>query len=104
MTEPKIFGPKLWFLLHNAAAQYPDNPTQGWKDVTKSMIIGIPLLVLCNKCKSHIMEWMAENSPLDEVVKNNSTLFRYFLDMHNAINTRLGKPTWSLDRAIEKYY
>lgn len=103
MSSPDIFGPKLWFLLHNSASLYPEKPTNAIKQEMKNMIIGIPSLVLCNKCKAHIRTWIYNNSDLDRVVKNRDSLFLYFLQMHNDVNRRIGKPIWTLEKAISKY-
>jgi hypothetical protein len=39
---------------------------------------------------------------LDKVASSRSEFFKYFYDLHNMVNLRLGKPYFPLDKALKK--
>ena len=46
-VSPPVFGPPMWFTLHNAAAHYVDNPSPLARERMKNVILGIPVLLPC---------------------------------------------------------
>jgi FAD-linked sulfhydryl oxidase len=105
MTSPEIFGPKLWYLLHTSAASYPEKPDAYTTREMTFMIIGLPALVPCSICKSHVRSWLQYNQlRIKNAVKSRETLFSLFVDLHNSVNRRLNKRVWSLQDAKNQYY
>lgn len=101
--DPQVWGPAFWFSLHNGATRYPVNATPLWRERMKSFIVGIPVMVPCEKCADHATAYIESRSDLDEVVKNKDSLFNFFVDFHNFVNVRLGKPEIPLEAAIKMY-
>lgn len=103
-SSPEVWGPGFWFSLHNGALKYPDAPAPLWKERMKSFIIGIPVMLPCEKCSLHASAYIeSQYANLDEIVKNKDSLFSFFCNFHNTVNERLNKPTMSLKDAYELY-
>ena len=51
--SPEVWGAAFWFSLHNGAVRYPRNASPLWRKRMKSFIIGIPVMVPCEKCADH---------------------------------------------------
>ena len=103
-SSPEVWGPGFWFSLHNGALKYPDEPAPLWKDRMKSFIIGIPVMLPCEKCAFHAAAYIESQYPnLDEIVKNKNTIFNFFCNFHNIVNEKLNKPTISVEDAYKFY-
>ena len=101
--SPEVWGPAFWFSLHNGAARYPVNASPLWRGRMKYFIMGIPVMVPCEKCADHATAYIESGSGLEEVVKNRDTLFNFFVKFHNFVNERLGKSKIPLEAAIKMY-
>ena len=103
-SSPEVWGPGFWFSLHNGALKYPTEPSPLWKERMKNFIIGIPVMLPCEKCSYHASAYIESQYPnLDEIVKNKDNLFTFFCNFHNIVNERLNKPTMSVKNAYELY-
>jgi hypothetical protein len=101
---PEVFGPKLWFCLHNSAHYYPENAAPTYAERMKNIIIGLPVLIPCLTCKEHATAYIEEKKhTLMEVCKSRKTLVRFFIDFHNFVNQRLGKKIYSYEEAEALY-
>lgn len=102
---PEVFGPPLWFSLHNASAFYPDNASPVYAERMKNIIIGLPVLIPCGTCKEHATVYIEQNKhKLMEICKTRTTLFEFFVDFHNYVNKRLGKREFTIEEAKSMYY
>jgi hypothetical protein len=101
--KPEEWGPPVWFTLHNGAAGYPLNPSEPTKVRMKWFIRGFPLMIPCLTCRDHATG-MIEISNLDYVVASREALAYFFIEMHNTVNKRLGRPTFSNDTVISDFY
>jgi FAD-linked sulfhydryl oxidase len=103
-ADPKVWGPAFWFILHNAAVRYPKEASPLCAERMKGFIIGIPIMLPCEKCADHATAHIEANwKKLDEIVKYRSYLFNFFVDFHNLVNRRCGKPEMSYKDAYELY-
>lgn len=100
--NPDIFGPPLWFVLHNAATCYAKRPNAFTRQGMKQLLTNLHQLVPCNTCKEHFHDWLLETN-LDDVVSSKEKLFAFFVDTHNYVNRRYGKPEMSVKAAKELY-
>ena len=104
VSSPVTWGPSLWLVLHTSAASYPEKPTPDTKDRMKQIINGLPLLVSCASCKEHCQALIDSNrNRLDEICGSKQNLFKFFVDFHNKVNKRQGKPEMSLKDAWAMY-
>jgi hypothetical protein len=102
--NPEVWGPAFWFSLHNGALRYPKQASPIWKERMKHFIMGIPVMVPCEKCADHATAHLEDNwSNMDDIVSCRDNLFKFFWEFHNLVNQRLGKPQMSLDDAYKLY-
>lgn len=102
--DPQVWGPSFWFILHNGAARYPEKASPIWKERMRGFILGMPVMIPCEKCADHATAHIEANwHRLDEVVSGRKNLFNFFVDMHNMVNKRYGKPIMGYEEAYELY-
>lgn len=103
-TSPAVFGPPLWFTMHNASMHYPDAPSPLVVEKMKNFIIAIPILLPCDSCREHAVTYIDEHfDEIEEACKSKTTLFKFFVDFHNYVNVRLNKPVMSYEDAYKLY-
>ncbi len=94
--NPKVWGPLKWYDFHNSAENYPINPTKHVRELMMSRILCIPYELPCKECQVHASDYITKftEKELEHVVSSRSTLVKFFIDFHNVVNVRLGKPVW----------
>jgi len=103
-SDPKIWGPPFWFTLHNGAVKYPIKASPIFADRMKGFILGLPVMIPCDKCQDHATAHIEANwSRLDDVVSGRDKLFKFFVDFHNKVNKRYNKPEISYESAYKLY-
>jgi hypothetical protein len=104
-ANPKVWGPPYWYSLHNSAAHYPINASPLVKQRMKGRILAIPYEISCRTCQPHASAYIEtlSDDKLDAIVNGRDNLFRFYVDFHNSVNQRLGKPIWSYEKA-KSYY
>jgi hypothetical protein len=103
--DPSVFGPPLWFSLHNASAYYPETASPAHAERMKNIIVGLPVLLPCETCKEHATAYIENNKHrLSEICKTKKDLFAFFVDFHNYVNQRLGKKILKYDEAHALYH
>ena len=85
-------GGRFWAELHLFALRHRGRNAIGWfNDWAASLPFnGCP-------CEQHFNDWIAEN-PIDW-----ENFFQWTIDLHNAVNMRIGKPTMAVEDA-RKYW
>lgn len=102
-NDPVIFGPSFWFTLHNGAVSYPENPSAYVKAGMIQLIRNLPLLIPCKTpCREHFYDYV-NRSDLNSAVASRENLFRFFVNIHNIVNSRYGKEIVTLAEAKEMY-
>ena len=103
--DPAVFGPPLWFSLHNASAYYPEKASPAHAERMKNIIIGLPVLLPCETCKEHATAYIENNKhKLSEICKTKQEVFKFFVDFHNYVNQRLGKKVLTFEEAYALYH
>lgn len=103
-SDPQVWGPSFWFTLHNGAARYPKKASPLYAERMKGFILGMPVMIPCEKCADHATAHIEANwKHLDEIVSGRETLFNFFCDFHNYVNRRYGKPEIGYDEAYALY-
>lgn len=104
LSSPESFGPAVWFGLHNATAHLPQEVSPISLMRLKNYIDGIPdMLVPCASCSEHARDYIESHKQLIDSLKTGDDFFKFFVDFHNFVNERLGKPIMSLDAAKKLY-
>ena len=104
--DPKVFGPPLWFSIHNSAAHYPISPSPLCQQHVMSFIKTIPYLVPCEECFLHAQSYITQFSDSDllEITKTRATYFEWSVNFHNFVNKRIGKREVSLQDAYNMFH
>jgi hypothetical protein len=103
-TDPDVWGPAFWFSLHNGAVSYPINASTMCAEKMKGFIMGMPYILPCEKCSNDAKTHIESNYySLDVICSGRTNLFKFFVDMHNVVNKRYGKPIMSIDDAYNLY-
>jgi hypothetical protein len=100
--DPDVFGPALWFSLHNTATTYPDYPDFTTKSKMKNFLINLDLLIPCQLCKTHWNENLKKYN-LDVVVNSRENLFSFFVFAHNHVNFMSNKSQMTVETAKNIY-
>ena len=103
-SNPNIWGPPLWFTLHNTAIKFPVNASPLYISKMKDFIISIPYILPCEQCKVHASNYIEENKQdLDNICSGREKLFKFFVDFHNKVNKRQNKTEISYEDAYKIY-
>ena len=103
-VTPQVFGPPLWFSLHNSAAHYPINPSPLVRNQMKNLILSLPVLIPCINCKEHATSYIESiYDKLDDICSSRDSAFKFFVDFHNFVNVRYNKPVMSYIDAYKMY-
>ena len=100
--DPKIWGPKLWFVMHTIALNYPDNPTYQDKRNHEDFFNMLSYMIPCEKCRIHYRQNL-DKYPIIQHLDNSDKLFRYTILIHNEVNEMLNKPKLSYEEVVKFY-
>jgi hypothetical protein len=100
--DPEVWGPKLWFVIHTFALNYPNNPSYEDKRVMEEFFNNLKYSIPCNKCRVHYRQRL-ERDPIINYLDNKQSLFKYTIDLHNQVNKSLGKKIYTYDEVVQIY-
>lgn len=105
LESPQVFGPPLWFVIHNAAIHYPiENPSPETKSRMKNFLLSLPVLVPCVRCKEHCIANIERyKDKIDDILNSRKKLFEFTVDFHNKVNSATGKSQLSYEEAYNIY-
>ena len=83
--DPTVWGPKLWFVIHTVALNFPDNPTYEIIRQHEDFFNNLKYIIPCDKCRLHYTQRLDKN-PVTKYLKDSNTLFKYTIDLHNEVN------------------
>ena len=84
-NNPKIWGPKLWYIMHNTALHYPKRPEEFDKTRMRLFIFTVlPSLIPCQQCRDHTMDYFKRynNEARERIVSSEKELVHFFDDFH----------------------
>lgn len=103
-NEPDVWGPALWFSLHNGANTYPIKASKIVSEKMKGFILGLPYIIPCSECSEHAKAHIhSQRRNLDTICSGRDNLFTFFVNFHNFVNRRYGKPEMSVEEAYALY-
>lgn len=105
-TDPKVFGPGVWFLIHTCAKE---SITEDKKRFFVSLLQLIERNLGCEKCKLHMSEYMKNNpiNPYWNLInekKEQIGMFNWSWKFHNSVNSKLSRPILDWETAYSMYY
>lgn len=94
--DPHIWGPSFWSTYHLYASSYPIHPTPIIMDAARSFVKTIPFTLPCSSCTDHAFAYIKniqkQDPNLNSIVSSKMLFEKFFIDFHNSVNYRLGKP------------
>uniref|UniRef100_A0A6C0DBP8 thiol oxidase n=1 Tax=viral metagenome TaxID=1070528 RepID=A0A6C0DBP8_9ZZZZ len=86
-----VWGPALWHSLHTITFNYPVKPTKEQKIFYFNFFTDLKNVLPCKYCRDNF-ELNLKAKPLSStVLKNRENFSRWLYEMHELINTNLGK-------------
>jgi hypothetical protein len=86
-----VWGPSLWHSLHTMSFNYPVKPTcedkKNYMDFVKSLKSVLP----CRYCRENLTRNLKETNFNISDMESRDTFSKYMFNLHNHINTMLGK-------------
>ena len=86
-----IFGPATWHLLHCISFNYPETPTQFEKAEYMSFVLSLKNILPCGKCRINLEKNFLMLPLRMENMKSRDTFSRYIYELHEVVNSMLGK-------------
>lgn len=89
--QPNAWGPPLWFFLHTISLNYPILPTPDQQREYYYFFKTLGFVLPCKHCRD---AYTTMTKDLDlGVFRTRKSLTRWVYDLHNLVNTKLGKKT-----------
>jgi hypothetical protein len=100
--QPSVWGPLFWHTIHIVAIGYPQNPSYAQKRAAKEFYESLSFLIPCPVCREHYQTHL-QKMPLTPHLDKREDLFKWTVELHNEVNTLLGKPRL-LESEVLYYY
>lgn len=97
-----IWGSHLWFSLHTITFTYPINPSTIDKNNFKNFFESLQNVIPCAICQRNYKRHLLEH-PIDKHLNTRKDLVYWFIDIHNMVNSEIGKKFMSYDVVLKKY-
>lgn len=98
--NPSIWGPHAWFFLHTISFNYPIKPKECDKKRFKRFFMALKDVIPCKACRDnyniHLREFPIKLDSREGLVK-------WLIDVHNSVNGKTNKKTYSYDEVIKEY-
>ena len=102
---PDVWGPSAWKLIHLAAAAFPENPTNDVRARYAAFFGSLEYVLPCGGCRMGYRALLNGSLKLSpEVLADRLSLFRWTVELHNAVNVKLGKQVSTDWFAWYRYY
>ena len=99
-----VWGPSQWHFLHTMSFNYPAHPTQKDKEKYMNYVLNLKYILPCGKCRKNLKENFKKLPIKMSHMKSRATFSKYIYDLHELINTMLGKSSGlSFEEVRERY-
>lgn len=98
--DPKVFGPKWWFVIHSMAANATDDKKRA--AYRHFMMDLLPILLPCAVCANHYKANVSK-IPIDQFMSNHVDLLTWSWKLHDIVNVMLGQTSPPLSE-VQKIY
>ena len=86
-----VWGPPMWHTLHTISFNYPVKPTKEQKENYYNYFKNLRHVLPCRYCRENLKKNYKIVPLRKSVFKSRHTLSRWVYDLHEVINTMLGK-------------
>lgn len=100
------WGPSAWTYLHIMSFYYPNRPRYSERQNMYLFLKSFARTIPCRTCQRDFVRMLHRDvtSSSSPHLKSTDALARVVVEWHNEVNRRLGKPTWSFEKARSHYY
>ena len=96
------WGAHLWAFIHTVTVvDFEDGKNRGFHEKAVEVLRGVQRVIPCEKCRAKYGDALAELDALD--LSESMCLFRWSVDLHNAVNRKLGKTCLTYEEAVETW-
>jgi hypothetical protein len=88
-----VWGPSVWKLLHAVTSFYPQSPSPDEQANAERALQGFVAFMPCSKCKRFYTDYVRKHPP--PVSDGGVALSSWVTGLHNAVNEKLARPSWS---------
>lgn len=99
-----IWGPPLWHVLHSMSFNYPVDPKSEDKKHYRDFILKLKWTLPCGKCRTNLVNNFKKLPLKISHMKSRATFSKYVYDLHELINTMLGKTSGLTYEDIRERY
>lgn len=103
MLDPKVWGPRYWFVLHTIALSYPLNPNEVTKKKYYDFIQNLPLFIPVEDIGNSFSKFI-DKYPVTPYLDSRESFIKWMHFIHNKINVALKMPELTMDEAMVEYY
>ena len=86
-----VWGPAMWHYLHTMSFNYPVNPTKTDMKHYSDFILNLQYVLPCGKCRKNLTQNLKKLPLKNKDMISRTTFSKYIFDLHELINTMLGK-------------
>jgi len=83
-NDPKMWGPKFWFVMNEVAKGYGTTPSNNLKMETRAFFRSLMKVLPCPDCRKHYKKHWSE-LPIDEYLLNSTALQRWVAQIKGRI-------------------
>ena len=99
-----VWGPALWHYLHTMSFNYPTDPTNTQKKHYRDFVLNLQNVLPCKYCRMNLVNNFKKLPLTMKEMKSRDTFSRYVYNLHEEINTMLGKKSnLSFEDVRERY-
>jgi hypothetical protein len=100
MATVAEWGPAAWKFLHAVTFSYPDEPSLQDQQAAEQLFTSLRVLLPCDACREHYDAEIRQHHPN---TASRTLLSSWLVDLHNRVNSRLGKPLFLYEQAKSVY-
>ena len=99
-----IWGPPMWHILHTISFNYPINPDEKQKKHYYEFYKNIKNILPCKYCRDNLLNNLKKHKLTKSIMKNRTTLSKWVYELHEIVNTMLGKKSGlSYEKVRDRY-
>lgn len=89
--DPKVWGPKLWFVLHSMSFAYPEKAKQRDMENMRTFLNSLPHVLPCMSCRKNLKKHLDDNPPTDKHLQTRRACVLYIASLHDQVTTMIAK-------------
>jgi hypothetical protein len=99
-----VWGPSMWHTLHTMSFNYPVSPTHADKHKYRNYVLNLKYVLPCGKCRKNLRENFKKLPLHLKHMESRETFSRYLYDLHELINSMLGKKSGLTYEEVRERY